>query len=1025
MKTKSFRLIAVLLLVCAAFGASLAGCGKTTPVPDPNEGKIKVSFNLGYNASLADIWVTPGETYGSGLPAPSREGYTFGGWYFNKDFDGSEVTSSTTVTRETAHTLYAKWNGITVALTFDLHGGSINGDTETEGVNVTVGALYGIAIPDSPELAGHKFEGWYYDADGTQGPVAQSTVVTKITAHTLHAVYSETLTDRFEFTFADPTDIDYFTAVDGGRSNSKETCEFRVNDEKLEITLGKSFGTPDGWLTITLNQNLLEGSIIEFDVSTNVQTGWLNGEHSWGFCMWAVANTNDWSAREKATGGQNYSFTKSGNHGLTSFIIGGTNSPLTVGAGGSQGAMWCFNFIEALEKENYPDLVIYLDNIKITQPDVEAINNDISAAKSAIEGASYTMAQNAADTNNNAVDAKAYVKSRINTIVSAFGVKTEVIDGEFIPAIAGASGNINGTNGSYEFTVVVSKGIGAPQTTEARILTITAFPLDVTADNNAITQAKALIEGYAFKTQLVFFTAADAKKQAESMIAGISGFTALDVTFEVVQSGFTASAVGSVAGSYSFTVNIDKGNGARQTSVLKTLTLGDLLAGSKVFNFANSGDRSAVTTVQSGVIAQDTAHGGGKSWLKITGSPWTEKLIIAGTFASGGKLQFTIDFDTAGEPVSIWTMRTVSWDNNQQLVSSVEWTGPRTFIVNIPANSSEWWIWVNTPEDNPVPWTMYLTDVVILAPLSLDNQSVWTFENADELEHFYSKHPSSGNVIALTHDPSYSGGAMKAVFSDWVNQIGFLKNIESGSAVSFDISLVSLSGTPIVFTGSDKLAVTLCKASNEGVVATTEGWLSPSGKLTFRAPETGLYFIQITFWNGYGQSGGPGSRVSDIVLYVTGVSVISPSSLNGKNAWTFESADEVSHFISYHGNVALSYDSVYSGGAMKAEFSDWVNRIYLPKNITSGSVVSYDISLVSLSGTPIAFIGGDRIQVSVNKVSDEGEVVSTWDWPSASGTLTFTAPETGTYFIQIVFNGNYNPSRLSDIVLYVTGIQIN
>lgn len=48
-----------------------------------------------------------GEAYGE-LPTPTREGYTFDGWYTAAE-DGTVVTAATTVTAMTDHTLYAHW----------------------------------------------------------------------------------------------------------------------------------------------------------------------------------------------------------------------------------------------------------------------------------------------------------------------------------------------------------------------------------------------------------------------------------------------------------------------------------------------------------------------------------------------------------------------------------------------------------------------------------------------------------------------------------------------------------------------------------------------------------------------------------------------------------------------------------------------------------------------------------------------------------------------------------------------------
>ena len=73
--------------------------------------KFEVSFVLGYeNAPAAPeaIQVIEGNPYGGQLPAdPTREGYTFGGWFKTPEFDGEAVDASTPVTE--SHILYAKW----------------------------------------------------------------------------------------------------------------------------------------------------------------------------------------------------------------------------------------------------------------------------------------------------------------------------------------------------------------------------------------------------------------------------------------------------------------------------------------------------------------------------------------------------------------------------------------------------------------------------------------------------------------------------------------------------------------------------------------------------------------------------------------------------------------------------------------------------------------------------------------------------------------------------------------------------
>ncbi len=118
----------------------------------------------------------------------------------------------------------------------------------------------------------------------------------------------------------------------------------------------------------------------------------------------------------------------------------------------------------------------------ITNPGQD--NAAIVAAKTVIEGTAYTTAQtNAA----NIAQAKAAVETIIATL-NLNGVTASVNNGTFTAAVAGTENDPAGTNGSYTFTVYLSRGAGTPVTTTALTLTITAgnyssvsFPISIRA----------------------------------------------------------------------------------------------------------------------------------------------------------------------------------------------------------------------------------------------------------------------------------------------------------------------------------------------------------------------------------------------------------------------------------------------------------------------------------------------------------------------------------------------------------------
>lgn len=61
------------------------------------------------------------------------------------------------------------------------------------------------------------------------------------------------------------------------------------------------------------------------------------------------------------------------------------------------------------------------------------------------------------------------------------GVTAEVTEGAFTAATAGTAASPSGINGSYTFTVVLSKGGGDPQTTRLLTLNIEALPYEDTS----------------------------------------------------------------------------------------------------------------------------------------------------------------------------------------------------------------------------------------------------------------------------------------------------------------------------------------------------------------------------------------------------------------------------------------------------------------------------------------------------------------------------------------------------------------
>ena len=161
------------------------GYEKTGETPDPDPVMYEVTFDLNGAEGTAPsaIQVEAGKAYGDQLPpAPTREGYTFGGWFLTKACDGEAVTASTEVTQ--SHTLYAKWTRNVARVFFNLNYTGATGGPDF--ITVNVGEAYGDQLPPAPTREGYTFEGWALE-DGTV--VDASTTVSA--DHTLYAKWTE------------------------------------------------------------------------------------------------------------------------------------------------------------------------------------------------------------------------------------------------------------------------------------------------------------------------------------------------------------------------------------------------------------------------------------------------------------------------------------------------------------------------------------------------------------------------------------------------------------------------------------------------------------------------------------------------------------------------------------------------------------------------------------------------------------------------------------------------------------------
>ena len=117
-----------------------------------------ITFNSNYGTSVESQNVNAGEKLTEPTPAPTKEGFTFDGWYedstFSKKFDfNTPITDNMT--------LYAKWIENKYTLTFDANGGT---DSMTPIADLT--GEYTLPENEFTAPDGKKFKGWSLTKDG-------------------------------------------------------------------------------------------------------------------------------------------------------------------------------------------------------------------------------------------------------------------------------------------------------------------------------------------------------------------------------------------------------------------------------------------------------------------------------------------------------------------------------------------------------------------------------------------------------------------------------------------------------------------------------------------------------------------------------------------------------------------------------------------------------------------------------------------------------------------------------------------
>ena len=148
---------------------------------DANEGTVDTT----------DLIRVCGQAYGQ-LPVPSRENYTFDGWFTEVE-GGAKAEEDSLVEDAEELTLYAHWTPDLFTLYFDANGGETDSESKTVFIGCAVGEL------PVPTRDYYTFDGWFTEANSgdvvTADTVLDNTEDTTVYAHWQVCPYTVTWSD--------------------------------------------------------------------------------------------------------------------------------------------------------------------------------------------------------------------------------------------------------------------------------------------------------------------------------------------------------------------------------------------------------------------------------------------------------------------------------------------------------------------------------------------------------------------------------------------------------------------------------------------------------------------------------------------------------------------------------------------------------------------------------------------------------------------------------------------------------------
>ena len=190
-----------------------------------------ITFNSNDGTAVESQNVNAGEKLTEPTPAPTREGFTFDGWYEDSTFS-NKFDFNTPITD--SMTLYAKWSENKYTLTFNSNGGT---GTMTPIADLT--GEYTLPTNEFAAPSGKQFKGWSLTADGA--------IVTKVAMtenRTVYAIWEDIPVVTYTLTFDANGGTGTMTPI------ADLTGEYTLPTNEFTAPGGKQFKgwslTPDG-----------------------------------------------------------------------------------------------------------------------------------------------------------------------------------------------------------------------------------------------------------------------------------------------------------------------------------------------------------------------------------------------------------------------------------------------------------------------------------------------------------------------------------------------------------------------------------------------------------------------------------------------------------------------------------------------------------------------------------------------------------------------------------------------------------